>query len=95
MPHPFVAMSLELRLPFLVRMASIGRRVSKLQQTRVRIAFEKMKHLVPLNILCQSCGRMPATERHHIRPICFGGGNTLDNLVAICEDCHRRIHPWM
>jgi len=95
MPHPFADMPLELRLPFLIRMASFGSRVSKLQQVRVRIAFEKMKHLVVLGNRCQSCMRFPATERHHIRPICFGGGNLLDNLVAICEACHRAIHPWM
>lgn len=33
----------------------------------------------------------PAAHRHHIVPLCRGGGNGLDNLVALCEPCHVLI----
>jgi hypothetical protein len=29
---------------------------------------------------------------HHIIPIKKGGDNTLDNLITLCEDCHKKEH---
>jgi 5-methylcytosine-specific restriction endonuclease McrA len=29
---------------------------------------------------------------HHIKPIKDGGYNTLDNLITLCEDCHKKEH---
>lgn len=31
-------------------------------------------------------------EIHHILPVSEGGENTLDNLIALCHDCHVAIH---
>lgn len=44
--------------------------------------------------LCQICLR-PKTnlEAHHITPLSEGGENTLDNLITLCEDCHKK-HSW-
>lgn len=43
---------------------------------------------------CQIC-RRPKTnlEAHHIIPLSEGGEDTLDNLITVCEDCHRR-YSW-
>ena len=43
--------------------------------------------------VCQICMR-PKTNlvAHDTIPISRGGENTLDNLITLCEDCHREYH---
>lgn len=46
---------------------------------------------------CRGCGETPSDGRmtlhcHHKNPISEGGGHSLDNLIAVCEDCHNQIH---
>ena len=40
---------------------------------------------------------LPAdSERHHIKPICEGGSNDLDNLVLLCHFCHKLgLYDWL
>lgn len=43
---------------------------------------------------CVLCKRSPATEEgvrleaDHIKPVCLGGSNGLDNLRTLCRECH-------
>jgi hypothetical protein len=32
---------------------------------------------------------------HHVIQVQHGGSNTPRNLVRLCHDCHRRVHPWL
>jgi DNA helicase-2/ATP-dependent DNA helicase PcrA len=32
---------------------------------------------------------------HHIVPLSKGGTHNLNNLITLCEDCHKRIHPHL
>ena len=50
---------------------------------------------------CQLCGKeapfkdkngIPYLEEHHVKQLAAGGSDTLDNVVAICPNCHRKIH---
>lgn len=46
---------------------------------------------------CQKCGKSfvnnkIALHAHHIIPLSKGGRNTLSNLIAVCEECHSKIH---
>ena len=46
---------------------------------------------------CQKCGRSfmnnkIALHAHHIIPLSKGGRNCLSNLMAVCEECHSKIH---
>lgn len=34
----------------------------------------------------------PYLEVHHITPLSKGGHDRIDNVVALCPECHRRIH---
>lgn len=34
----------------------------------------------------------PYLEVHHINYLANGGSDTIDNVVAICPNCHRKIH---
>ena len=57
-----------------------------------------------LNIAAGVCegGRLPAPFRrhdgepylevHHVRHLAEGGPDTVENTVAICPNCHRRLH---
>jgi len=50
---------------------------------------------------CQLCGNKapfknkkgePYLEVHHINPLAQGGEDTLKNVVALCPNCHRKMH---
>ena len=50
---------------------------------------------------CQYCGNdapfidkngVPYLEEHHVKRLADGGTDTIDNVVAICPNCHRRMH---
>lgn len=54
------------------------------------------------NGICQVCKQPapfyskqfgePFLESHHINPLANGGSDTLDNLIALCPNCHREKH---
>lgn len=50
---------------------------------------------------CQYCGQdapfvdknnVPYLEEHHVKRLADGGTDTIDNVVAICPNCHRKMH---
>lgn len=50
---------------------------------------------------CQYCSQdapfkdknnKPYLEEHHVKQLADGGNDTIDNVVAICPNCHRKIH---
>lgn len=50
---------------------------------------------------CQMCGveapfydkdNEPYLEEHHVKRLADGGSDTLDNVVAVCPNCHRKVH---
>ena len=56
--------------------------------------------------VCQKCGYTSRWKRprpwphtrsgmhvHHIRKISNGGSHSIDNLILLCYECHRRQHP--
>lgn len=51
--------------------------------------------------VCQLCGDeapfldkhgFPYLESHHIKWLSQGGQDSIDNVVALCPNCHRRMH---
>jgi 5-methylcytosine-specific restriction protein A len=51
--------------------------------------------------ICQLCNRPapfkdrdgdPFLEIHHIVPLAEGGQDSIENVVALCPNCHRRMH---
>jgi len=59
------------------------------------------------NGVCSVCGRtvsnvnnvnfdvsqnIPELQVHHITPLARNGPDVIGNMIAICPDCHRRIH---
>ncbi len=41
---------------------------------------------------CVLCGSLKRLQRHHLVPRSKGGSDTPANQVALCEECHRRLH---
>ena len=50
---------------------------------------------------CQYCGENtpfidkqgePYLEEHHVKRLADGGRDAIDNVVAICPNCHRKVH---
>lgn len=48
------------------------------------------------NYCCSNCGS-PSSElhAHHIVPLSKQGTNNLTNLITLCVDCHKKLHPHM
>ncbi len=54
------------------------------------------------NGICQDCKQPapfiskktgePYLETHHIKPLSQGGSDTIDNVIALCPNCHRKRH---
>ncbi len=51
--------------------------------------------------ICECCNkkapflrknRTPYLESHHLIPLSDGGEDSIDNICAICPNCHRRLH---
>ena len=40
---------------------------------------------------CANCGQT-ASQAHHVVPLILGGFDKLSNLVALCEECHGKVH---
>lgn len=45
--------------------------------------------------VCEVCGVNTSYCMHHILPLSRGGSNSRRNLIAVCEDCHKKIHPYL
>ena len=58
------------------------------------ISKRKKRNKVSADI-CEVCNINDAYCMHHIWPLSMGGKNNKENLIAICEECHEEIHPWM
>ncbi len=50
---------------------------------------------------CQMCSenapfydkdKKPYLEEHHVKRLADGGSDTMDNVVALCPNCHRKVH---
>jgi len=41
---------------------------------------------------CQFCGSIEHLEVHHWTPYRFSFDNSLDNLISLCEECHKELH---
>jgi len=64
--------------------------------------FKESKYLIALvKGICELCGNpapfintdgIPFLEIHHIKWLSEGGTPTIDNTVALCPNCHRRVH---
>ena len=41
---------------------------------------------------CHVCGSTEKPEGHHIINYQYGGTAILDNIVTLCQKCHKQVH---
>ena len=41
---------------------------------------------------CQICGSTYRVEGHHIIDYQYGGAASIDNIVTLCQKCHKQVH---
>ncbi len=70
-----------------------GTRYSAQERTRGRQWMTIRKRLLDNQPLCAMCSKKdiikPATEVDHIIPLFKSGTDDMDNLQALCSDCHK------
>ena len=44
------------------------------------------------NYRCQICGSTILAEGHHIIDHQYGGRGDKDNIVTLCNSCHKKVH---
>lgn len=89
----------------LIRRNEINKGDKECKTTEVKVYYRDpyLKELVKriAEGKCQYCGEkapfydkynVPYLEEHHIKRMADGGADTIDNVVAICPNCHRKIH---
>ena len=67
-------------------------RVWASEKTNPKKLRREMASVGPASGLCWVCRALEAVHRHHIVSLKRGGDNRWDNLVNLCEICHRRVH---
>jgi hypothetical protein len=43
---------------------------------------------------CEMCRVLPVDHRHHRLRRSQGGTNDLENLLALCHECHELVHRY-
>lgn len=89
----------------LVKRSKMSREDRKPQKTETIVYYRDpyLKEMVKriAEGKCQYCGAKapfkdknnePYLEEHHVKRLADGGSDTIDNVVAICPNCHRKIH---
>jgi 5-methylcytosine-specific restriction endonuclease McrA len=72
------------------------------RQTYIRNPYLSELTKREANGICQDCHQPapfiskstgePYLETHHIIPLSKGGSDSIDNLIALCPNCHRQRH---
>lgn len=44
------------------------------------------------NYKCQKCGKAYNLQVHHIRYPEVWGEETIDDLITLCDECHKKVH---
>jgi HNH endonuclease len=85
----------QVRLELLLEMAdACFGEWSKLQRSQFRTKMDDKKRKFDWGN-CRLCRRAKAQLLHHIVQLQNGGHNHRLNLISLCHDCHKKIHPWL
>ena len=60
-------------------------------QKHVKTYFDYFGYCKDEKILCEGCGRL-ACDIHHLTFRSHQGKDNIENLIALCRDCHNAAH---
>lgn len=88
--HKFAAIPKYRRLGYLIAMSK------KCVSSTLSYRSRRIGSPLPLkpDETCYVC-EAKATLRHHVIQVINGGRSKLNNLVPLCRDCHKKIHPHL
>lgn len=58
-------------------------------------AATKKALLLRSNGFCECCGADLPTDRHHILEFSKGGKSSYDNLIILCQSCHKQLPLYL
>lgn len=102
-PNPATVAKLPVKELVIRSQMTSGPHEPKVAQTTIYHRDEYLKEEVKriADGKCQMCGNpapfidkygSPYLEEHHVKKLADGGTDTIDNVVAICPNCHRKVH---
>lgn len=94
--------SKEVRLKWLIKLAnkvyiSIPKEQleARREKFKKKLKYDTVVRYNGITVKCKLCEEKDAQNRHHIIQMQHGGHNRGRNLFALCDDCHKLIHPWL
>ena len=89
----FVRLTKPLFLAFYLPLTEVHPK-RKVRSAKERKNWEKVKkEILKLEKRCQLCGTEAPLEVAHIVPFSRGGSDSIDNLLVLCSNCHRKMAP--
>jgi len=76
-------------------MKSIRQRKPRLRLDQDSYRRLRTKVLVRDNWRCQNCGTSEYLQVHHIHSRSALGDDAAENLITLCQNCHRQFHLGM
>lgn len=92
------------RLTTIAKMSGSSKKITSEQVDYARSQEIRIEKLYESNGRCMKCGNvapffskdgLPYLEVHHVIPLSSDGEDTLENTIALCPNCHRKIHYQM
>lgn len=77
-------------IPFLQAMAT-QKVYTKMPYSHRRVKYRRVHDGKKWCACCMNIG----TVTHHIIQVKNGGGACNNNLIPLCNDCHKKVHPWI
>lgn len=58
----------------------------------IKTYLKHFKYKIVEDVCCQACRSFGSIDIHHIKYRSQGGGDDIQNLIALCRPCHEKAH---
>ena len=78
----------------IARLIELAKYVLSQEGRKISYEEKRKRKRRPQKSTCWVCRKKPYCQ-HHIILLRNGGFDTRNNRIDICEECHKKIHPWL